>query len=112
MVYFSYYQEYPIYEAAEGGYYYSGNELVMSKAVSKRKAKKLMEKYKRELIDDVIGRGEKPEWMESKSFKEGHSLIMEPGFELYKRGHYKGEGESYVIETKKGIHERGQIPFC
>lgn len=31
MRYISYYEEYPIYEPAEGGYYYPGNRLIDSK---------------------------------------------------------------------------------
>ena len=30
MRYISHYEEYPIYEPAEGGYYYPGNQLVAS----------------------------------------------------------------------------------
>ena len=44
MIYLSYYEEYPIYEPAEGGYYYSGAELVESERLSKRAAKKWKEK--------------------------------------------------------------------
>lgn len=36
MRYISHYMEYPIYEPAEGGYYYSGNQLVESERKSKR----------------------------------------------------------------------------
>lgn len=34
MRYLSYYREYPIYEPAEGGYYYAGNQLVKSERLS------------------------------------------------------------------------------
>ena len=40
MRYISHYEEYPIYEPAEGGYYYSGNQLVASERKSKRACKK------------------------------------------------------------------------
>ena len=30
MRFISHYEEYPIYESAEGGYYYAGNQLVAS----------------------------------------------------------------------------------
>ena len=36
MRYISHYEEYPIYEPAEGGYYYPGNHLVASERESKR----------------------------------------------------------------------------
>lgn len=41
MRYFSYYQEYPIYEPAEGGYYYPGNKLINTERISKRQCKKI-----------------------------------------------------------------------
>ena len=40
MVWLSYYEEYPIYEPAEGGYYYEGLALVKTERLSKRAAKK------------------------------------------------------------------------
>ena len=39
MRYVTHYEEYPIYEPAEGGYYYSGNQVVDTERMSKRKAK-------------------------------------------------------------------------
>lgn len=44
MRYLSYYQEYPIYEPAEGGYYYPGNELVNSSRMSKRACRREFDK--------------------------------------------------------------------
>ena len=45
--YVTFYEEYPIYEAAEGGYYYTGREPAMcfAKCISYKKAKRLYEKY-------------------------------------------------------------------
>lgn len=40
MRYISHYEEYPIYEPAEGGYYYAGNQLVVSERKSKRQCRK------------------------------------------------------------------------
>ena len=39
MRYLTYYKEYPIYEPAEGGYYYAGNEVAQSERMSKRKCR-------------------------------------------------------------------------
>lgn len=44
MRYLSYYKEYPIYEPAEGGYYYAGNQLVKSERLSKRQCRRKFEK--------------------------------------------------------------------
>lgn len=56
MYYITYSQEYPIYESAEGGYYYAGKENIWTEKFSTfRKAKlrmrKLLKKYLNE--DDV-----------------------------------------------------------
>lgn len=40
MRYITHYEEYSIYEPAEGGYYYSGNQVVDSEKMSKRACKK------------------------------------------------------------------------
>ena len=40
MRWISRYEEYPIYEPAEGGYYYPGNRLVESERKSKRQCRK------------------------------------------------------------------------
>lgn len=40
MRHISHYEEYPIYEPAEGGYYYAGNQLVVSERKSKRQCRK------------------------------------------------------------------------
>lgn len=44
MRYISYYQKYPIFEPAEGGYYYAGNQVVESERMSKRKCRREFEK--------------------------------------------------------------------
>lgn len=45
MRYISHYEEYPIYEPAEGGYYYAGNQIVESERKSKRQCKKILKKF-------------------------------------------------------------------
>ena len=49
MRYISHYEEYLIYEPAEGGYYYPGNQLVASERKSKRQCRKDFEKIWQEL---------------------------------------------------------------
>ena len=61
MRYISHYEEYPIYEPAEGGYYYPGNQLVASKRKSKRQCRKDFEKSGRNVwkrtktIQNILG---------------------------------------------------------
>ena len=57
MRYISHYEEYPIYEPAEGGYYYSGNQLVASERKSKRACKKNLLEIWEECKQDNTERG-------------------------------------------------------
>ena len=50
MVYVTHYEEYPLYEAAEGGYYYAGIQMVESERMSKRAAKKLFKELWKQAI--------------------------------------------------------------
>lgn len=111
MVFLTYYEEYPIYEPAEGGYYYSGNQVVSYERLSKRAAKKkLMELY-RELKEDdsepgsrypgaPIFRGSYDKW----------ELINNN--RLVRHSSYIGQGMSYVIERKLGTETMGRVPYC
>lgn len=45
MRYVTHYEEYPIYEPAEGGYYYSGNQITETERMSKRAAKAKIRNY-------------------------------------------------------------------
>ena len=94
MVYLTHYEEYPIYEPAEGGYYYSGNEIVEYERMSLRKAKKMI----RELFKEI--KNEK-DWIISLDKRRA-----------YRKSKYIGEGESYVIERKLGTYKRGYEPYC
>ena len=66
MRYISHYEEYPIYEPAEGGYYYSGNQLVTTERKSKRACKKellkIWERCKQENIECGFREDNKDEW--------------------------------------------------
>ena len=57
MRYISHYEEYPIYEPAEGGYYYQGNQLVTSERKSKRACKKNLLEIWEECKQDNAERG-------------------------------------------------------
>lgn len=98
MRYISYYEEYPIYEPAEGGYYYTGNQLIKSERKSKRQCRKDFEEI----------------W--TKCIKENESGISEwirvNNNCIRRRSQYIGEGWSIIIEKKSGSYEKGCNPYC
>lgn len=51
--YVSYVEEYPIYEPAEGGYYYAGEQVMNYRKFSSwKKANKYFQKVKRQFLDE------------------------------------------------------------
>lgn len=105
MVYLTYYKEYPIYEPAEGGYYYSGNEVITYERLSKRQARKNMDKLWKEIEESLkdCPQEEKERWYYSKTCY---------GVRIRYVSKYVGEGESYVIERCLGSETRGYKPYC
>lgn len=88
MVYLTHYQEYPIYEPAEGGYYYAGNQAFeYYRLNSEKQAKRKLAKLKKEL--------------------EAEGFIVDEGC-AYLPSKYVGEGESWRIEKVYGSHESGK----
>ena len=101
MRYITHYEEYPIYEPAEGGYYYDGNELISSEKMSERQAKKKLA----EIWADVQ--------KENEILPEGEQWVMSGDKRgVYRSSKYIGEGESYIIERHKGSEERGWQPYA
>lgn len=100
MVYLSYYEEYPIYEPAEGGYYYAGNSLIKSERMSERQAKKRLA----EIWADAQKQNEMLPAIERWAMSSDHRGI-------YRSSMYIGEGESVIIERHKGSEERGWQPY-
>ncbi len=96
MVYLSHYSRYPIFEPAEGGYYYSGVSLVESERLSKRQAKKNLLEIAKEASEDVFG-----EW----KYLPNSRMVTEVS-------KYIGEGDFYVIEKHKGSYIKGYEPYC
>lgn len=112
MRYVTHYEEYPIYEPAEGGYYYEGNEVVesekMSRRAAKRRMKELWEEAKKENLEmygeeEPIGdpRENVYPWFRSAD-----------GNRIWKYGKYIGDGESYILERHFGSEKRGWVPYC
>lgn len=91
--YVTYYQEYPIYEPAEGGYYYAGMEAIYSKGFDTREE---AEEHLREVAANEYDSG----WG---NIKNG----------VARRGKYIGEGEQIVIETRRDYlsQEKGWEPY-
>lgn len=91
MVYLTHYQEYPIYEPAEGGYYYAGNQAFeYFRLNSVKQAKRKLAKIQ-------------------KALEEEGFVIYEDKAVLYSK--YIGEGESWIIEKVYGSHESGWHPY-
>ena len=99
MRYISYYEEYPIYQPAEGGYYYPGNCLVDSKRKSKRQCRKDFENIWKECLKENESNPEYP-W------------IRACDNYIYKDSKYVGKGKSYAIERKQGSMRSGWKPYC
>jgi len=101
MRYITHYEEYPIYEPAEGGYYYAGNQVVESERLSKRQCKKNL----KELWEDAQKENEYlPEREQWVMFRDGTGIR--------RCSRYIGNGESYVIEKNRGSKVRGWQPYC
>lgn len=109
MRYFTHYEEYPIYEPAEGGYYYAGNQIVTSERLSKRQCKKRM----RELIAQCEAENaEKRKREERTGQRFDYWGISSDKNEVWLSSRYIGEGESYVIERRRGSRVKGYEPYC
>ena len=111
MVYVTHYEEYPIYEPAEGGYYYAGIQMVKSERMSKHAAKKLFKKIWEEVKQDNLNEygEEEPESGQGK-YPWIYCCYNQPTIKKY--GRYIGEGEYFVIERKQGKDVKGYEPYC
>jgi len=109
MRYLTHYEEYPIYEPAEGGYYYSGNQVVESKRLSKRQAKKQLREIWAMCEEE---NEENQKWEERTGQRFDYWQRSADGNEIWKSTRCIGEGESYVIERKLGKNRRGWEPYC
>lgn len=98
MVYLSYYEEYPIYEPAEGGYYYAGLALVKTERLSKRAAKRKFDKEAKEMLETTKN--------------EPYPWIQLNGRHIVRDSKYIGEGAFFCVEKKKGKHSKGWQPYC
>lgn len=106
MYYVSYITEYPIYEPAEGGYYYAGTQIQMCrKFATWKKANRFYQKCAKEFKEmhkDEPGRIH--EYICGGISKYG-------GSEVYYNAKYIGDGEKIEITRKEPI-EKGWQPYC
>ena len=106
------YERYPIYERAEGGYYYEGREpdeypweIFETKSEAIEALQKLVKESNESLskIDD--GRGET---------NEGFLVISPCGINAYSINHsYIGDGYDWYVEpiNRRGRHRKGWQPY-
>lgn len=114
MRYLTYYKEYPIYEPAEGGYYYAGNEVAKSERMSKRKCRSCFNEIWKECEKENIENGftEDVDWAEVHNRTGIHPWIKFDDNYICRESNYVGQGESYVIERKLGSQRKGWEPYC
>lgn len=109
MRYLTHYTEYPIYEPAEGGYYYAGNEIAETERMSKRKAKAEMNNIWAECEAE---NAENKKWEERTGQRFDYWCRSSDGNSIWRGSRYIGEGESYVIERHLGSETRGWHSYC
>ena len=100
--YVSLYELYPIYEPAEGGYYYDGCEYKGSLPACKtlKKARRLLRKQIQYLQE---------EYGEDKVYEWGWAGHL---WGVRTQSKYIGEGTVIRIETRKASGESGYKPYC
>lgn len=103
--YVNYYELYPIYEPAEGGYYYSGREASVLNCVnSRKKAMRIFKKIAKEF---------KQESPEVKSYILSHATKYDNYLaKVYFDGRYIGEGFGYVLTRGEPLKNKGYEPYC
>lgn len=112
MRYLTHYAEYPIYEPAEGGYYYAGNQVVESEKLSKRKAKAELEQLWLDAkAENLALFGEEEPTKDRDKYGNRIYPWVKYGNMVRKSSRYIGEGESYVIERHYGSEIRGYRPY-
>lgn len=97
MYYITHYEEYPIYEPAEGGYYYAGRQ-----ATAWEEFNTILEAFNRlkEIAHELK--------------EDGFVRIGRGGYYLTTNSKYIGENEEYIIETfwQFKNQECGWEPYC
>ena len=98
--YVTMYEKYPIYEPAEGGYYYSGIQVNWSCEFKEyRKARRFLKKCFKDCIE--CGDDKEKGWYTNAS----HSRFGV-------NGRYIGDGWYVTLEREEGAEVRGWEPYC
>lgn len=106
MYYVTHYIEYPIYEPAEGGYYYAGTRMVQSRAFQTwRKAKRHLRKLYKECLSDYK---EMEKW--NHDLRGWYENPQHTYFGYSTK--YVGQDEYIRLERKQGENVRGRVPYC
>lgn len=106
MYYVSYITEYPIYEPAEGGYYYAGTQIQMCREFSSwKKANRFFQKCRKEFLEMHEGEEDRI----NDATWGGVGKHVNPAVYYFSR--YIGEGESVELTRKKPV-EHGWTPYC
>jgi hypothetical protein len=102
MFYVTEYIEYPIFEPAEGGYYYAGAYgNVLNSYTTRKKALRKMNKLRKSLKKDPCVDASK-----------GRLWSMYDGTRFGCKSEYIGEGFWYALETSPLVDEKGYEPYC
>ena len=114
MRYLSYYEEYSIYEPAEGGYYYAGNQLLKTERKSKRQCRREFEKIWQDCKKENEENGftEDADWNVVFINTRIHPWVRMNDNYICRSGNYIGEGCSYAIEKRSGSMEHGREWYC
>ena len=106
MFYVSYITEYPIYEPAEGGYYYAGTQIQMCREFSTwKKANKFYQRCRKEFLEEHDWETERVH-----DFCCG-SVGKYCNPHVSYRSRYIGEGERVELTKEKPV-EHGWHPYC
>lgn len=110
MYYVTYYRNYPIFEPAEGGYYYSGREIIDSQSfTNRRKAKRFYYNWVKQFynlhdaVEENINQRDFGGWFSWDNDKEIAFIKT--------NSRYIGEGEG-IIFSAAPIEEKGYTPYC
>ena len=95
MIYLTHYTEYPIYEPAEGGYYYAGQQAdSFYRLNSLKQAQRQLKKMQKNLE------------------KEGFNVFIQGNYcEAYRHDKYIGNGELWTVEKVYGSQNSGWKPY-
>ena len=98
MYYVTYYEEYPIYEPAEGGYYGSQNVWVRE-FKSWRKARQFFNKAAKQFVEDF-------------SYDNPYCMYGFPNSYAEVCSRYIGKDYGIVLTSRKPLKEHGWKPYC